>query len=187
MSKSQTAIVAEAASLDPLWQTVRDEVSAIAAREPILASFLHASVLNHKTMEHALAFILAGKLECAVLPAMLVRELIQEACEADRRIVDSIRTIPLRIFDGYEKRLHRCPRIAQVECDLWLFLGLFRFFGLNRLRTGRAVRGSFRSRAVRGPSLATYNGREQDHQNDQAPFVDRRNGCRRAKAIDITV
>ncbi len=91
MPKSQSAIVAEAAAVDPLWQGIRSEVEVVAAREPILASFLHASVLNHKTLEGSLGFILAGKLECSVLPAMLVRELIHDACEGDRRIGESIR------------------------------------------------------------------------------------------------
>lgn len=91
MPKSQTAIVAEAASVDPLWQEIRTEVGEVAAHEPILASFLHASVLNHKTLEGSLGFILAGKLESSVLPAMLVRELIHDACEADRSIGQSIR------------------------------------------------------------------------------------------------
>lgn len=90
MTKSQTAKIAEAA-LDPLWQSIREEVAAAAAREPVLASFLHASILNHKTLEDALAFQLAAKLESPVLPAMLVRELITDAMEADKNIGKSMR------------------------------------------------------------------------------------------------
>lgn len=90
MAKSQTAKLAEAA-LDPLWQSIREEVEAAAAREPVLASFLHASILNHKSLEDALAFQLAAKLESPVLPAMLVRELIADAMEADREIGKSMR------------------------------------------------------------------------------------------------
>jgi serine O-acetyltransferase len=79
------------AALDPLWQSIREEVAADVEREPVLASFLHATVLNHKSLEDALGFLLAGKLECSVLPAMLVRELIVDAMEADRGIGRSIR------------------------------------------------------------------------------------------------
>ncbi|MCP5150026.1 MAG: serine O-acetyltransferase [Ectothiorhodospiraceae bacterium] len=86
MAKTQAARLAEAAALDPLWQTIRDEVAASAAAEPVLASFLHASVLNHKTLEDALGFILAGKLESPVLPAMLLRELIIDAMAADPQL-----------------------------------------------------------------------------------------------------
>jgi len=90
MPKSQTAKIAKAA-LDPLWQSIREEVEAAAAREPVLASFLHASILNHKTLEDALAFQLAAKLESPVLPAMLVRELIAESIDADKDIGKSMR------------------------------------------------------------------------------------------------
>ena len=57
-----------AAALDPLWRSIREEVDDEASREPLLASFLYATVLNHKSLEDALAFLLAGKLESNVLP-----------------------------------------------------------------------------------------------------------------------
>lgn len=90
MARSPSARLARAA-LDPLWQSIREEVAGDAAGEPILASFLHATVLNHKSLEDALGFLLAGKLECSVLPAMLVRELIADAVEAKPDIGHSIR------------------------------------------------------------------------------------------------
>jgi serine O-acetyltransferase len=90
MNKSRTAKRAEA-SLDPLWQAIRDEVETAALQEPALASFLHATVLNHKTLEEALAFQLAAKLESPVLPAMVVRELIAEAVGGDLEIGKSMR------------------------------------------------------------------------------------------------
>ena len=90
MLRSQTARSARAA-LDPLWQSIREEVAKDVEREPLLASFLHATVLNHKSLEDALGFLLAGKLECAVLPAMLVRELIADAVEAKPGIGQSVR------------------------------------------------------------------------------------------------
>jgi serine O-acetyltransferase len=43
-------------TMDPLWQTIRDETWREAEREPILASFLHATILNHDTLEAALSF-----------------------------------------------------------------------------------------------------------------------------------
>lgn len=90
MTKSQTAKLARAA-IDPLWQSIREEVESAAAREPVLASFLHASILNHKSLEDALAFQLAAKLESPVLPAMLVRELFSDAMDADPEIGKSMR------------------------------------------------------------------------------------------------
>ncbi len=80
-----------AAAVDPLWRTIREEVSEEAAAEPLLASFLYATVLNHKSLEDALAFLLAGKVESTVLPSMLIRELISDAMRADPAIGNAVR------------------------------------------------------------------------------------------------
>ena len=78
-------------SEDPVWQSIRREVEVEVQREPILASFLHATVLKHVTLEDALSFHLAGKLATSNLPAMLIREVIDEAFKADKSIRASIR------------------------------------------------------------------------------------------------
>lgn len=76
---------------DAVWQTIREEVEREAAREPMLASFFHAVVLKHQTLEDALSFHLAGKLASETLPAMLVREVIDEALHLDCSVADSVR------------------------------------------------------------------------------------------------
>lgn len=79
------------ATLDPLWQAIRAETEEEARREPILASFLHATILNHDTLEAALSFHLANKLDSATASALLVREVIEEALRSDPAIGDAIR------------------------------------------------------------------------------------------------
>ncbi len=66
---------------DALWEQIRAEAAEGAWREPMLASFLHATILNHKTFEDALGFQLASKLESVTLPALSLRDLIQESFE----------------------------------------------------------------------------------------------------------
>ena len=39
---------------DAIWNTIREETAIEAAGEPILASFLHAPILNHDSMAAAL-------------------------------------------------------------------------------------------------------------------------------------
>ncbi len=67
---------------DILWEQIRSEAAEGAWREPMLSSFLHATILNHKTLEDALGFQLASKLESVTLPALSLRDLIQEALDA---------------------------------------------------------------------------------------------------------
>ena len=61
---------------DPLWQRIRREVEEDARREPTLASFLYAVVLNHPRLEDALSFILASKLGSTTVPAITLRDLV---------------------------------------------------------------------------------------------------------------
>lgn len=76
---------------DIVWQTIREEVGREADREPMLASFLHAVVLNHRSLEDALSFHLASKLASETLPAMLVREIIDKALKDDAGIREAVR------------------------------------------------------------------------------------------------
>jgi serine O-acetyltransferase len=63
----------------PLWEAIRGEVARQAREEPILASFLHATILEHDALEDALSFHLAGKLEVPNLAAMRIREVMDQA------------------------------------------------------------------------------------------------------------
>ena len=62
-----------------MWEAIRREVAQQAREEPILAGFLHATILNHDRLIDALTFHLAGKLEGPNLSAMLLREVMDEA------------------------------------------------------------------------------------------------------------
>jgi serine O-acetyltransferase len=76
---------------DPVWQSLRDEVALMAESEPMMASYLHATVLNHGTLEDALSYVLAGKLASPNLSAMSFREVIDAAFAACPAIGESIR------------------------------------------------------------------------------------------------
>lgn len=79
------------ASADPVWQQIREETAQAALKEPVLASFLHATILNHDSLEAALSFHLAHKLDSPTASALLVREVIEEAMLEDAGIGRAIR------------------------------------------------------------------------------------------------
>lgn len=64
---------------DTIWEKLREESRQKADSEPILASYLHATILNHQRLEDALSFHLASKLSGANLPAMTIHELFSKA------------------------------------------------------------------------------------------------------------
>lgn len=76
---------------DPTWQQIRQETRVQADEEPILASFLHATILNHDSLEAALSFHLANKLDSPTAPAMLIREVVTQALEDDPAIGAAVR------------------------------------------------------------------------------------------------
>lgn len=76
---------------DKIWETIRAETQHAASQEPILASFLHATVLKHESLEDAMSFHLAGKLADVSVAAMLIREVIDEAFASDPQIRAAIR------------------------------------------------------------------------------------------------
>ena len=76
---------------DPIWVTIREEVARDVTKAPILASFLHSVVLNHKTFEDALSFQLAAKLGSSNLTEVTLRDLIDEAIEGDPAIGQAAR------------------------------------------------------------------------------------------------
>lgn len=82
---------------DVVWREIRGDVSREASREPILASFLHSTVLNHQSLEDTLSFHLAAKLTSPSLSPMLIRDVIDEALADSASIRGAVRE-DLRAF-----------------------------------------------------------------------------------------
>ena len=76
---------------DPMWERIRKEAAQHASEEPILASFLHATILNHAQLEMALSFHLASQLHSSTASALLLREVMLEALESDPSIREAVR------------------------------------------------------------------------------------------------
>jgi serine O-acetyltransferase len=78
-------------SKDIVWDLMRWEAYQEAQREPLLVSFLYSSILNHKSLESSLAFLLANKLSSAAMISTQVQSLILDALYKDRSIGRAIR------------------------------------------------------------------------------------------------
>jgi serine O-acetyltransferase len=66
-----------------VWAQLRVEAAQAAAEEPLLASFLHATILHHDRIEEALAYHLAQKLGGADMSALHLMEVCREALTND--------------------------------------------------------------------------------------------------------
>ena len=62
-----------------LWEAMKNEAREKAQHEPILGSYFHATILNHKSFQSALSFRIASRLDTPMLPTMMIRDVIEEA------------------------------------------------------------------------------------------------------------
>ena len=85
--------------VDPLWTRVRTEAETVVRDEPQLASFFVATILNHPSLEAAVAHRVATRLGHASLSTELVAHGFHEALQDDARIGQSMRADILAVMD----------------------------------------------------------------------------------------
>jgi serine O-acetyltransferase len=109
---------------DPMWQRIREEAAKQASEEPILASFLHATILNHTRLELALSFHLASQLATPDVPSLLLSKVIMEAFESDASVQTAVRA-DLQAVEDRDSACHE------------LYIPFLYFKGFHALQTYR--------------------------------------------------
>jgi serine O-acetyltransferase len=82
-----------------LWQRIRAEGRQLVNSEPLLASFYHANLLHHDSLASALAFLIASKLGDRDVPAMLLRQVCDEAYTAEPVLIEDAAADCLAHYD----------------------------------------------------------------------------------------
>ncbi|WP_115718952.1 serine O-acetyltransferase [Gallaecimonas mangrovi] len=72
-----------------VWQHITDEAKALVECEPMLASFYHATLLKHDGLGSALSYMLANKLANPIMPAIAIRDIVEEAYRQDPGMIVS--------------------------------------------------------------------------------------------------
>lgn len=90
---------AKVATVDPVWQRVREEADAAIAREPLLGGMIHSSLLHHATMERALAYRFSMKLASREMSEQILREIADEAYQADPSLGQVARADLVAVLD----------------------------------------------------------------------------------------
>jgi serine O-acetyltransferase len=99
-NKRPMPVIAEKfAVCDPVWSDLREEAIRMAAGEPALASFVHATILNHERLEEALTYHLAQKLGNDDVGAMQVRQVFDQAFTDAPVIGEEVRADLSAIYD----------------------------------------------------------------------------------------
>lgn len=94
-----TVIAEKFLTCDPVWSRLREEAIQLGRAEPVLASFVHATILNHERLEDALSYHLAHKLGSHDVGPLQALRVISEAFADKPSIGDEVRADLSAIFD----------------------------------------------------------------------------------------
>lgn len=111
-------------SVDPIWDAVRLEADEAAVNDPLLSAFLNASILGHKTLEEAVAYRVAERLDHADITSGLLQKAFSQMLEA---YPDWSRTVRVDIQAYYDR---------DPACDRFLMPVLY-FKGFHAIQTHR--------------------------------------------------
>lgn len=117
------------ASTPSVWSRLRLEAATSAAQEPILASFLHAAILNHDSLASALTYVLGSRLADGDMNAMQAREVCEDAIASDASILDAVK----RDLEAVAERDPACHSFIQP------FLYFKGFHALESYRVGHQL------------------------------------------------
>ncbi len=78
-------------TVDPVWARLRREAEDIVRREPELASFIYCTILHHDTLEAAVVYRLAERLDHPALAAGLIRQAYMDALKDEPALGECFR------------------------------------------------------------------------------------------------
>ncbi|MEP4891200.1 MAG: serine O-acetyltransferase [Aliiglaciecola sp.] len=102
--------------IDNFWKRLKSEAEELVESEPLLASYVHACILAHHNFETSLSFILSNKIQDEVMPALAIREVLDQAYLLKPEIVESA-------IEDIEAVLTRDPAVDKILTVLLYFKG----------------------------------------------------------------
>ncbi|MGE0232423.1 MAG: serine O-acetyltransferase [Flavobacteriaceae bacterium] len=93
------APAARISSLDPVWSRVREEAETVVASEPALASFVYSTILNHLSLNEAVADRISSRLDHEAVGAELIRRAFDDLFAARPATAEEIRADLVAVFD----------------------------------------------------------------------------------------
>jgi len=85
--------------LDPVWSRVCTEAEEAAHREPQFAGFLFSSILNHSSLEQAIAYRIAEALDHSDIRATLIRQAFEDMIKDDKSVCEAIRADVVAVYE----------------------------------------------------------------------------------------
>ncbi len=111
--------------MDPIWHAVRSEAEETIRREPLLATFLYSTILNHQSLEEAVIHRISQRLDHPDMESELLRQTFTAMVEATPCLVAD----PARRYPGC---LRSRPGLRRVSWSPMLY-----FKGFQAIQTHR--------------------------------------------------
>ena len=86
-------------TIDPVWSKIQQDAREMVSNEPLMASVAHVSILNHISLDQALAFRLSCKIKSMEISEELLVRVFSVAYLADPEIVQSARADFIAFFE----------------------------------------------------------------------------------------
>lgn len=110
--------------VDPIWRSIRDEAMEAVNRDPLLAAFLYATILNQESLEEAVIHRLAERLDHQDVGSDLIRQTFKSMLADDKEWSSTVRVDIQAYYD-------RDP-----ACDRFIMPVLY-FKGFHAIQTHR--------------------------------------------------
>ncbi len=114
----------EPQAISEIWQQIRKDAEEETQQEPLLASFLYNTILNHESLERALAYQISNKLASPNLQPISLMELFLRIMSDDSSLIAAASADLLAV----RQRDPACPRLSTP---------LLYFKGFNALQSYR--------------------------------------------------
>jgi len=95
--------------IDPVWDRITDEARDIIRDAPLMGGLVHACVLHHQTLDKALSYRIAAKLNSNEMSMMVLREIADQAYADQSALVEAARADLMAVFE----RDPACHRLVQ--------------------------------------------------------------------------
>ena len=89
----------EITTIDPVWSKIQQDAREMVLNEPLMASVAHVSILNHNSLDQALAFRLSCKVKSMEISEELLVRVFSDAYLAEPEIVQSARADFIAFFE----------------------------------------------------------------------------------------
>ena len=85
--------------LDPVWSNLREEADQIAKSEPALASLVISNILNHDSLEGAVAHRVADRLDHSAVDGDMIRYAFREMFADRKELLETLRADLFAVYD----------------------------------------------------------------------------------------